>query len=117
MELTSRWTIFVFETEQDVFEYPILEKILFKQTGLTEPEAPEAWTIGTVKGILPRFNTHFIVGQIQLKQNDIKLLLDFQSYLNDPIIYAHLFITASAAVHQKTCITATYMLNLELEFN
>jgi len=93
--LSSRWTIFIYETQATIFELPPLEKIYLDQNALSANTEPEASTIDTVQGLLPSFKKPFDVGPIEMKPSDIKTLLDKDGDINDLIIDGHLLITAS----------------------
>lgn len=97
----SRWTIFVYETYEHIFYASELQKISFDQTGLTATTEPDDYTMDTVDGLLPLFTAYLNVGPIRIRLDDIKVLLDKQGDLNDLIINAHLFVTATAASLQK----------------
>ena len=93
--LTSRWTIFVYET---VFYPPSIDKITLDQSTLVEPDI---WAIDTVQDLLPTFTDTLRIGPIQIKKDDIKLLLDNNGDINDLIMDAHLFITATTGPFQE----------------
>ena len=58
---------------------------------------PDMWTIDTVQGLLPTFTDILKVGPVQMKKDDIKILLDNDSNIKDIVIDAHLFTTAIIA--------------------
>ncbi|CAF4619150.1 unnamed protein product, partial [Rotaria sp. Silwood2] len=99
--LASRWITFVYETDENVFYPPLIDKITFDQSTLAESVEPDIWTIDTVQDLLPTFTDILRVGPIQIKRDDIKLLLDNDGDINDLIIDAHLFITATTATFHK----------------
>ncbi|CAF3553711.1 unnamed protein product, partial [Rotaria sp. Silwood2] len=99
--LASRWITFVYETDENVFYPPLIDKITFDQSTLAESVKPDIWTIDTVQDLLPTFTDILRVGPIQIKKDDIKLLLDNDGDINDLIIDAHLFITATTATFHK----------------
>ena len=96
--VASRWIIFVYET---VFYPPSIDKITLDQSTLAESMESDIWTIDTVQDLLPTFTDTLRVGPIQIKKDDIKLLLDNNGDINDLIIDAHLFITATTAPFQE----------------
>ncbi|CAF3760562.1 unnamed protein product, partial [Rotaria sp. Silwood1] len=99
--LASRWIIFVYETDENVFYPPLIDKITFDQSTLAEGIEPDIWTIDTVQDLLPTFTDILRLGSIQIKKDDIKLLLDNDGDINDLIIDAHLYITATTAPFHK----------------
>ena len=58
---------------------------------------PDMWTIDTVQSLLPAFTALLKVRSVQMKTDDIKVLLDNDSNINDIVIDAHLFTTATIA--------------------
>jgi hypothetical protein len=95
--LASRWTIFIYESNDTVFEAPTLDKIHLDQNDLAATIEPEECTIDTVQGLLPSFKGPFKVSDIQIKLEHINTLLNKDGDINDIIIDGHLFITASNA--------------------
>ncbi|CAF4666543.1 unnamed protein product, partial [Rotaria sp. Silwood2] len=89
------------ETDENVFYPPLIDKITFDQSTLAESVEPDIWTIDTVQDLLPTSADILRVGPIQIKKDDIKLLLDNDGDINDLIIDAHLFITATTATFHK----------------
>ncbi|CAF4279642.1 unnamed protein product, partial [Rotaria sordida] len=114
--LASRWTIFVYETDEDVFYPSLIDKITFDQSSLAEGMEPDIWTIDTVQDLLPTFTDILKVGPIQIKKDDIKVLLDNDGNINDLIIDAHLFITATKApFHKRVLALETYTISEIIE--
>ncbi|CAM4951852.1 unnamed protein product [Rotaria socialis] len=103
--LVSNWIVFVCKAETTIFDTPTVNKTLFDQNNLTVTTQPEPWTIETVQGLPPAFREYFHVGPIQIKANDMKILLDSGGDINDLIIDAHLFITATQSTSNPRVLT------------
>ena len=84
-----------------LFYPPSIDKITLDQSTLAESMESDIWTTDTVQDLLPTFTDTLRVGPIQIKKDDIKLLLDNNGNINDLIIDAHLFITATTAPFQE----------------
>ncbi|CAF3851389.1 unnamed protein product, partial [Rotaria magnacalcarata] len=114
--LASNWIVFVYKTETTIFDTPTLNKTLIDQNNLTVTTQPEPWTIETVQGLLAAFKEYFHVGPIQIKSNDMKILLDSGGDINDLIIDAHLSITATQSTsNQRVLALASHTVSEILE--
>ncbi|CAF1327049.1 unnamed protein product [Rotaria sp. Silwood1] len=114
--LASRWTIFVYETDEEVFYPPLIDKITFDQSTLAEAMEPDIWTIDTVQDLLPTFPDILKVGPIQIQKDDMKILLDNDGNINDLIIDAHLSITATTApFHKRVLALETHTISEIIE--
>lgn len=108
--LGSRWTIYIYETQADIFSIPSLKKTLIDQTKLQPSNEPEVWSIGTVQGLLPSFKTSFEIGNVLMGLNDIELLLNEDGDLNDLIIDGCLSLIASTApTHKRVLAVQNYI--------
>ncbi|CAM4971875.1 unnamed protein product [Rotaria socialis] len=99
--LASRWIIFIYQTDENVFYPALMDKITLDQSTLAENMEPDEWTINTVHDLLPTFTDTLKIGSVQLKKDDIKTLLDNDADINDLIINVHLLIIASTAPFHK----------------
>ncbi|CAF2072354.1 unnamed protein product [Rotaria magnacalcarata] len=99
--LASRWIIFIYQTDENVFYPALMDKITLDQSTLAENMEPDEWTINTVQDLLPTFTDTLKIGSVQLKKDDIKTLLDNDADINDLIINVHLLIIASTAPFHK----------------
>ena len=112
--LASKWTVFIYETPDMIFELPSLQKIRLDQNNLALAVEPEPLIIDTVQGLLRSFTRPFDIGSIEMKPDNIKTLLDSDGDLNDLIIDAHLLLTASNASPEYNILTVPSYLTKQI---
>jgi len=89
-----------------------LTRAFIDQKNLQPTNEPEVWCIDTVQGFLPSFKKSFGIGNVIMRENDIEVLLDNDSQLNDLIIDSYLSIIASTtSSNNRVLAVQTYIVS------
>ncbi|CAF1437308.1 unnamed protein product [Adineta ricciae] len=105
------WMVFVYETVDIVFPPFPMQKTTQHQTDLPPSVGPEDYIDEFVNDLLPIYEKGFLVGSIHIKLDDMTVLLSPNGDINDLIIDAHLFITASStASNNKVLAVPSYLI-------
>ncbi|UJR13059.1 hypothetical protein I4U23_000085 [Adineta vaga] len=96
-DLSSRWSILIYETADMAYKSFKLQNAALDRTHLPVDVEPEDVIIEVINGLLPSYKNGFTVDFIQIKLDDMNVLLEKDGDINDLIIDAYLSITASNA--------------------